>query len=64
MKVILFIMNGFCFSRNLLLLSENAHSKDDNINLVLMLNSFVTISKSISGSQLFFSFLFLKYVLE
>lgn len=43
------------------MLSEHAHGEDDNLDLVLKLNSFVTISKLISGSQFFvFFFSFLK----
>ena len=40
------------------MLSEHAYGEDDNLDLVLKLNSFVTISKLISGSQ-FFVFFFL-----
>lgn len=39
-----------------LLLSENAHGEDDSLDLVLKLNSFVTISELISGSQFFLVF--------
>lgn len=39
-----------------LLLSEHAHGEDDNLDLVLKLNSFVTISKLISGPQFFVFF--------
>ena len=49
-----------------LLLSENAHGEDDSLDLVLKLNSFVTISELISGSQfflVFFCFPFLKMML-
>lgn len=41
-----------------LLLSENAHGEDDNLDLVLKLKSFVTISELISGSQFFCGFFF------
>lgn len=41
-----------------LLLSENAHGEDDTLDLVLKLNSFVTISELISGSQFFVGFFF------
>lgn len=41
-----------------LLLSENAHGEDDNLDLVLQLKSFVTISELISGSQFFCGFFF------
>ena len=38
------------------MLSEHAYGEDDNLDLVLKLNSFVTISKLISGSQFFVVF--------
>ena len=45
-----------------LLLSENAHGEDDTLDLVLKLNSFVTISELISGSQFFVGFFFFPFL--
>lgn len=45
------------------MLSEHAHGEDDSLDLVLKLNSFVTISKLISGSQFFVFFFFFKTML-